>query len=120
MDTCIKDKLIILANGSDISKFINFKVGKIPSTNLNIPTYVADSFDRTVQNNFRCVWQDEFLKTLVRNAELRVKASEKYTEVLNAKGSKKEAEEIIIKYNRPSNLDKDPHTGKKNVRTKNK
>ena len=42
------------------------------------------------------LWQDEFLKTLVRNAELRVKASEKYTEVLNAKGSKQEAEDAAI------------------------
>ena len=42
------------------------------------------------------LWQDEFLKTLVRNAELRVKASEKYTEVLDAKGTKQEAEDAAI------------------------
>lgn len=42
------------------------------------------------------LWQDEFLKSLVRNAELRVKASEKYTEVLTATGNKKEAEAAAI------------------------
>ena len=51
------------------------------------------------------LWQDEFMKSIVKQAELRVKASEAYTTVLEAGGSKAEAEEAAIALlNNPSSV----------------
>ena len=43
------------------------------------------------------LWQDEFMKSIVRQSELRSQASAAYTKVLDAKGTKEAAEEAALK-----------------------
>lgn len=41
--------------------FLNRKKGASTSRFRNASVYEADTFDRTVQNNFRCVWEDDLI-----------------------------------------------------------
>ena len=41
--------------------YLNRKKGSSTSRFRNSTVYIADSFDRTVQNNIRCVWEDDLI-----------------------------------------------------------